>query len=91
MSTKPGLNHAKVALIDDDWLMVLWANLDVRSMRLNFELNAPDPGRCNGRQFGASAEGRFQNLQADRRGRGCAAAPLAALDREPGSPAGVPA
>jgi cardiolipin synthase A/B len=63
MSTKPGLNHAKVALIDDDWLMVLWANLDVRSMRLNFELNAPDPGRCNGRQFGASAEGRFQNLQ----------------------------
>jgi cardiolipin synthase A/B len=35
-----GINHAKVALIDDEWLMVGSANLDTRSMRLNFELNA---------------------------------------------------
>lgn len=35
-----GINHAKVALVDDEWLMVGSANLDVRSMRLNFELNA---------------------------------------------------
>ncbi len=35
-----GINHAKVALIDREWLMVGSANLDVRSMRLNFELNA---------------------------------------------------
>lgn len=35
-----GINHAKVALVDDDWLMVGSANLDTRSMRLNFELNA---------------------------------------------------
>lgn len=35
-----GINHAKVALIDHEWLMVGSANLDVRSMRLNFELNA---------------------------------------------------
>ncbi len=35
-----GINHSKVALIDDDWLMVGSANFDVRSMRLNFELNA---------------------------------------------------
>jgi len=35
-----GFNHAKVALVDDHWLMVGSANLDVRSMRLNFELNA---------------------------------------------------
>ena len=35
-----GVNHAKVALIDEDWLMVGSANFDVRSMRLNFELNA---------------------------------------------------
>lgn len=35
-----GINHAKVALIDEDWLMVGSANFDVRSMRLNFELNA---------------------------------------------------
>ena len=35
-----GIDHAKVALVDDEWLMVGSANLDVRSMRLNFELNA---------------------------------------------------
>ncbi len=35
-----GINHAKVALVDEQWLMVGSANLDVRSMRLNFELNA---------------------------------------------------
>ncbi|MEO5717631.1 MAG: cardiolipin synthase [Chthoniobacterales bacterium] len=35
-----GINHSKVALIDEDWLMVGSANFDVRSMRLNFELNA---------------------------------------------------
>ena len=35
-----GINHAKVALVDAEWLMVGSANLDVRSMRLNFELNA---------------------------------------------------
>jgi cardiolipin synthase len=34
-----GINHAKVGLIDDEWLMVGSANFDVRSMRLNFELN----------------------------------------------------
>lgn len=35
-----GINHAKVALVDQRWLMVGSANLDTRSMRLNFELNA---------------------------------------------------
>jgi cardiolipin synthase len=35
-----GINHAKVALVDGEWLMVGSANLDIRSMRLNFELNA---------------------------------------------------
>ncbi len=35
-----GINHAKVALIDDQWLMVGSANFDIRSMRLNFELNS---------------------------------------------------
>ncbi len=33
------LNHAKAGVVDDDWLMVGSANLDNRSMRLNFELN----------------------------------------------------
>lgn len=35
-----GINHSKVALVDEEWLMVGSANFDVRSMRLNFELNA---------------------------------------------------
>lgn len=34
-----GIHHAKVALADDCWAMVGSANLDYRSMRLNFELN----------------------------------------------------
>lgn len=33
-----GINHAKVALADAHWAMVGSANLDYRSMRLNFEL-----------------------------------------------------
>jgi len=35
-----GISHAKVVLVDEEWLMVGSANFDVRSMRLNFELNA---------------------------------------------------
>jgi cardiolipin synthase len=34
-----GVNHAKCALLDDRWIMVGSANFDIRSMRLNFELN----------------------------------------------------
>jgi cardiolipin synthase len=34
-----GINHAKIMLADDKWAMVGSANLDYRSMRLNFELN----------------------------------------------------
>jgi len=34
-----GIHHAKLALTDDQWVMVGSANLDHRSMRLNFELN----------------------------------------------------
>jgi cardiolipin synthase len=34
-----GINHAKVMLADEQWAMVGSANLDYRSMRLNFELN----------------------------------------------------
>jgi len=34
-----GTNHAKIAVADDRWAMVGSANLDYRSMRLNFELN----------------------------------------------------
>jgi cardiolipin synthase len=34
-----GVNHAKIMIADDSWAMVGSANLDYRSMRLNFELN----------------------------------------------------
>jgi cardiolipin synthase len=34
-----GIHHAKIALADDCWAMIGSANLDYRSMRLNFELN----------------------------------------------------
>jgi len=34
-----GINHAKVVVADSAWAMVGSANLDYRSMRLNFELN----------------------------------------------------
>lgn len=34
-----GINHKKIMLVDEDWLMVGSANSDNRSMRLNFELN----------------------------------------------------
>lgn len=33
------VSHAKCALLDRQWLMVGSANFDIRSMRLNFELN----------------------------------------------------
>lgn len=34
-----GVNHAKIMIADDRWSMIGSANLDYRSMRLNFELN----------------------------------------------------
>ncbi len=34
-----GINHAKIMVADEQWAMVGSANLDYRSMRLNFELN----------------------------------------------------
>lgn len=35
---KRGMMHAKVVLVDDDWAMVGSANLDNRSLHLNFEI-----------------------------------------------------
>ena len=34
-----GTHHAKITVADEHWAMVGSANLDYRSMRLNFELN----------------------------------------------------
>ncbi|RMF96206.1 MAG: cardiolipin synthase [Gammaproteobacteria bacterium] len=36
----PGMSHAKVMLLDEDVTMLGSANLDIRSFRLNFELNS---------------------------------------------------
>ncbi|GAN55033.1 phospholipase D-like domain-containing protein [Tanticharoenia sakaeratensis] len=36
---RPPFNHSKLMAIDDDWCFVGSANLDVRSLRLNFEIN----------------------------------------------------
>lgn len=35
----PPFNHSKLMVIDDEWSFVGSANLDVRSLRLNFEIN----------------------------------------------------
>ena len=35
----PGMLHTKAVVVDDDWSMIGSANLDVRSLKLNFELN----------------------------------------------------
>jgi cardiolipin synthase len=35
-----GIEHAKTLTIDGEWAMIGSANFDIRSMRLNFELNA---------------------------------------------------
>ncbi|WP_367160111.1 cardiolipin synthase [Kozakia baliensis] len=36
---KPPFNHAKLLVVDDGWSFVGSANIDVRSLRLNFEIN----------------------------------------------------
>jgi cardiolipin synthase len=43
-----GIDHAKVGLIDNEWLVVGSTNFDIRSLRLNFELSAVihDPERA---------------------------------------------
>jgi cardiolipin synthase len=35
----PGMLHTKAMVVDDEWSMIGSANLDVRSLKLNFELN----------------------------------------------------
>jgi cardiolipin synthase len=58
------LNHTKAAVIDEDWLLVGSANLDNRSLRVNFELStlirhteaARELAARLGRDFAASVE-----------------------------------
>jgi cardiolipin synthase len=37
--TPPPFDHSKLVIVDDEWSMIGSANLDPRSLRLNFELN----------------------------------------------------
>ncbi len=42
---KPQILHAKLMVIDDRWTILGSANMDIRSFRLNFELNLLVHGR----------------------------------------------
>lgn len=53
------LNHTKAALIDEDWLLVGSANLDNRSMRVNFELGVLVRDRVAAAELAARLEEDF--------------------------------
>jgi len=55
-----GINHAKVMLVDEAWAMVGSANLDYRSMRLNFELNLLGHSAERNRELGQILEHDFR-------------------------------
>jgi phosphatidylserine/phosphatidylglycerophosphate/cardiolipin synthase-like enzyme len=60
-----GINHAKAALLDDLWLMVGSANFDVRSLRLNFELNVSSATPMRAAELEATLR---QDFECDSRG-----------------------
>jgi cardiolipin synthase len=50
--TPPPFDHSKLMIVDSHWVLLGSANWDVRSLRLNFELNV----ECFGRNFAHQAE-----------------------------------
>jgi cardiolipin synthase len=50
--TPPPFDHSKLMIVDSHWVLLGSANWDVRSFRLNFELNV----ECFGRNFASQAE-----------------------------------
>ena len=54
-----GIHHAKIALADEHWAMVGSANLDYRSLRLNFELNLLFHSREHNRELARMLEHDF--------------------------------
>jgi len=58
-----GIHHAKIALADDHWAMVGSANLDYRSMRLNFELNLLFHSAARNREVAAIFEQDFAHCR----------------------------
>ena len=67
------LHHMKAAVIDDDWATVGSANLDNRSLRLNFELNvllwSRETNRELSRLIGGDLDVSHEVSPADRRSR----------------------
>ena len=53
---QPGMIHAKCIVVDGCWGSVGTANLDIRSFRLNFEVNALLYGQPEVRQLAAAFE-----------------------------------
>jgi cardiolipin synthase len=58
-----GIHHAKIALADEHWAMVGSANLDYRSMRLNFELNLLFHSRAHNGELARILERDFGRCQ----------------------------
>jgi cardiolipin synthase len=58
-----GIHHAKIALADEHWSMVGSANLDYRSLRLNFELNLLFHSREHNRELARMLEQDFSRCQ----------------------------
>ncbi len=50
--TPPPFDHSKLMIVDGHWVLLGSANLDARSLRLNFELNV----ECYGRSFAQEME-----------------------------------
>jgi cardiolipin synthase len=54
--TPPPFDHSKLMIVDGHWILLGSANWDVRSLRLNFELNL----ECYGHEFAGEMEAVFQ-------------------------------
>ena len=52
----PPFDHSKLMIVDGHWVLLGSANWDVRSLRLNFELNV----ECYGHEFASEMEAVFQ-------------------------------
>jgi cardiolipin synthase len=50
--TPPPFDHSKLMIVDGHWVLLGSANWDIRSLRLNFELNV----ECYGRTFAAAMD-----------------------------------
>jgi len=65
---EPKILHAKLLTIDNRWVLLGSANMDIRSFRLNFELNllVSSPEMCpQARQFFESELGNSKPIELD--------------------------